>query len=326
MDTLKSLSDSFAALATRASAKVFHVPSAMGGRTALSFDGKLLLVPASDASVGEGLTILAPGGAEVQAKVAGFDATLGLAVLELPQALGATAWTPLQGAASLGSLVMVAAYPSPEGPEVRLDALRFSGGEGDAAYLQTDGAAFPGFAGAALVDMDGNLIGFQLADRGGNRGWALPASRAADLVAAIVSGKSSSRAWLGVSTVPIPTPSELTSSFGDDRESALLISGVQDGSPAAKAGLRVGDIFVSIGGKPLTDGEDLVEALGEAKAGEELTIVVLRSGSRLELKAVPEERSNGGGREGGSRWGRHGGWGHGPWWMGGGRCGWGPGR
>ncbi len=324
MDTLKALSDSLADLASRATAKVFHVPSSLGGRTALTFDGKLLLVSAQDAARGEAVAVLAPGGREVSATVAGFDAGLGLAVLELSAAVAEAAWTPAREEARLGSLVLVAAYPSPEGPEVRLDALRFSGGEGDAAYLQTDGAAFPGFAGAALVDMEGSIIAFQLADRGGNRGWAIPAARAAALVGDIVAAKSASRAWLGVSTVPIAAPADAAAAFGDGRESALLVSGVQSGSPAAAAGIRVGDILVSVGGAPLLGGEDLVAALAAATPGAELAVVVLRAGERRELRAVPEERSDDDRGPGGRGHRRP--WGRGPWWMGGAGCGWGPGR
>jgi S1-C subfamily serine protease len=293
----------------------------MGGRTALGFDGKLLLAPAFEASVGESLSILAPGGKEVEAKVAGFDPGLALAVLELSQPLPDSAWTAAQGLPALGALLLVAAYPSPEGPEVRLDALRFAGGKGEDEYLQTDGAPFPGFSGAALVDPEGSLAGFLLADRGGNRGWALPASRAASLVGAIVAGRTSSPAWLGISTVPIEAPPEMASAFGDDRSSALLVSGVEPGSPASTADLRVGDILVSLGDKMVAEPADLAAALASARVGADLAIVILRSGERKELVAVPTARSS----SRAEHYGRPG-HGHGPWWMGGDRCGWKPGR
>ena len=323
MDTLKSLSDSISALAKAASAKLFHVPSSMGGRTALGFDEKLLLVPASEASQGETLKILAPGGTEVEAMVKGFDPDLGLAVLELGKELPGTAWTAASAPPALASLVLVAAYPSPEGPEARFDALRFAGGQGDDAYLQTDGAPFPGFAGAAIVEPEGKLAGFLLADRGGNRGWALPASRAISLVSAIASGQASTKAWLGVSTVPVAAPSELAALFGDGRATALLVAGVEADSPAAKAGLRVGDILASIGGRALSEPGDLLDALDGAKPGVELPLVVFRSGEKRDLSATPAARDRGEGRRSGS----HGHRGHrGPWWMGGGPCGWASGR
>jgi S1-C subfamily serine protease len=322
MDAFKSLSDSVAALASRAGAKLFHVPSTMGGKTALGFDGRLLLVPALEASAGEILLVLAPGGKEVEAKVKGFDPGLGLAVLELSQAVQDSAWTAAPGRPALGSLLLAAAFPSPEGPEVRLDALRFAGGEGENEYLQTDGSPFPGFAGGALVDPEGALAGFILADRGGNRGWALPASRAAALVTAIASGLSSSRAWLGVSTVPIEAPKDLVEGFGDDRDVALLVAGVEAESPAAKAGLRVGDILVSLGGSPISEPADLMAALDAARPGEELPISILRSGEKQALVAIPAAKPRYAGLEEGGR-GHHGRHGHGPrgWWMGGGRCG-----
>ena len=83
MDDLHSLSDSISALARSAAARLFHVPSSLGGRTALGFDGKRLLVPAFDAEEGESLEILGPGGEKLSARVAGFDPKLSLAVLEL---------------------------------------------------------------------------------------------------------------------------------------------------------------------------------------------------------------------------------------------------
>ncbi len=327
MDSFKSLSDSVAALAAAASAKIFHVPSPMGGRTALGFDGKLLLVPAFEASKGETMTILAPSGKEVQATVTGFDPDLGLAVLELAKDIPESAWKAATGRPALGSLVLVAAFPSPEGPEVRLDALRLAGGEGENAYLQTDGSPFPGFAGSALVDPEGALAGLLLEDRGGNHGWALPASRAAALVASIVSGQSSQKAWLGVSTVPIAAPPELAALFADGRASALLVAGVEADSPAAKAGIQVGDILASVGGHPLSDPADLMAALDAAKPGAELPILVLRSGEKKQLTAVPAARPRDTGRsEGGhghhGHGHHHGGHAHGPrgWWMGGGGC------
>jgi S1-C subfamily serine protease len=311
METLGSLSASIAALAARSSPKLFHVPSPMGGRTALGFDGRRLLTPALEAEKGEKLRVLAPGGKEVEAEVEGFDPRLGLAVLALAEARPETAWEPATTPPALGSLLLVAAYPSPEGPEVRLDTLRCLGGEGEDAYLQTDGSHFPGFDGAALVEPEGGLAGFLLADEAGNAGWALPAARARSLVDSIASGASGGRAWLGISTVPIEAPAEL----GQDWKGALLVSGLEAEGPAAKAGLRVGDVLAAVGGRELHEPYDLLDALASAKPGEKLVLAVFRSGARLELEAVPGARQAGP-RGGGGHWRGHG---HGRW----GRPGWG---
>ncbi len=315
MDDLHSLSDSISALARSAAARLFHVPSALGGRTALGFDGKRLLVPAFDAEEGESLEILGPGGERLSARVAGFDPKLSLAVLELASERPSTAFAPMPGMPELGSLVVAVAFPSPQGIEARLDLIRFSGGQGDEAYLQTDGTHFPGFSGSALVAPDGRLAGFVVADRGGNRAWALPAFRAVELALSIAQGGFAGGAWLGVSTIPVEAPEPFRSIFGDDRKSALVVAGVEPESPAATAGILVGDLLVSIDGKPLTSPEELRSVMDGAKVGARLPLVLIRGGQRLESAFTAGERPRDGRGQGwGARRGPRGWrWGGMPW-------------
>jgi S1-C subfamily serine protease len=291
----------------------------------VSFDGSLLLVRAIEAGEGDKLEILAPGGAKVEASVVGFDSRLGLAALRLATPIPQAAWTSLSPPPALGSLLVLVAYPSPEGPEARLDVLRIAAGEGEGAYLQTAGSSFPGFSGAAIVEPDGKLAGVVVSDRPGNGGWALPAERARALVASIAERGFPGRAWLGVSTVPIEAPESFGKLFGDGRQGALVVAGLEEGGPAEAAGVLVGDILVSIGGAATADPEGLEEAIGAAKPGEPLALVVLRGGERKELVAKPAARADEGRR---SRHGHghghgHGRFGHRGGWGGGWGCGWG---
>lgn len=276
MDELSALSEKLAALAARASRTLYHVPSDAGGRTALGFGGSLLLVPAYSADEGDELELLAPGGAKVKAKVKGFDPARGFAALELESPLGDAAWTPMRDMPALGSLVLAAAYPSPEGPEVRLDAIRFSGGSGDEAYIQTDGQAFPGFAGGALVAPSGELAGVIATEWPGNAGYAIPAARARALVEQIAQRGFPGRAWLGVSTIPV-----------EGESGGLLVASLEEGGPAAKAGILVGDILLAAGGVALSRPRDLREALARALPGEPLALDLLRGGQRIAVGAVP---------------------------------------
>ncbi len=313
MDDMASLSASLAALAASASPRLFHVPSSLGGRTALGFDGRHLLVPAYQAEEGDRLEILATGGERIAARVAGFDPKLSLAVLELEAERPGSAFAPMEGLPALGSLVLALAYPSPQGPEARLDLVRFSGGEGEEAYIQTDGGRFPGFAGAALVAPDGALAGFVVSDGVGNRGWALSARRAAELARSIAARGFASGAWLGVSTIPVEAPEGFASLFGDGREEALLVAGVQPESPAALAGLLPGDLFVSLGGTAARSPSELLGILDEAVPEAELELVLIRGGQRLELRvrpsARPRERHHGAHRQDGE-WPRGRAWWH----------------
>jgi S1-C subfamily serine protease len=308
MDSLTALSDSISALAAQAAGRLFHVFSPLGGRTALSFDGARLLVPAREAGKGEHLEILAPGGARVGVTVKGFDPRLGLAMLELDEPRPETAWKGLPGLPRLGSLVVTAAWPSPEGPEVRLDTVRFAGGVGETAYIQTDGPSFPGFAGAGLVAPSGELAGFVVSDRPGNRAWALPAARAEALVAEIAERGFPGRAWLGISTIPVEAPTSFKEAAGADSSLALLVAGLEAGGPAETAGIMVGDLILSMGGVLPSSPEGLREILDSRTAGEALVIALLRGGKKLEVSATLGSADEGESRD----WGNWGGRGHHP--------------
>jgi S1-C subfamily serine protease len=288
--SLDRLSGELAGLASAAAKSLFHVPSPMGGRSALGFDGRLLLVPAFEASPGEELELLAPGGEAVAARVKGFDPRLGLAVLELAEARPDSAFVAAPGLPALGSLLLAAAFPSPQGPEARLELVRFAGGEGEDAYIQTDGPAFPGFSGGALVAPDGRLAAFILADRPGNRGYAIPAELASRLTGEIARGERSGFAFLGLSTLPVEAPHGWAAAFGDERREALLIAGLEEGGPAAQAGVQPGDFIASIGGRAVMTPRELSAALEAARPGQPLALRLVRAGKLVELTATPSTR------------------------------------
>ncbi|MEI6388024.1 MAG: S1C family serine protease [Spirochaetota bacterium] len=287
---LSQFSESLSALAAVAGQRLYHVPSILGGRTALSFDGKRLLVPAVEAERDEKLTILSPGGKEVIARVIGFDPRQGLAVLELSDALPASAWTPETAMPALGSLVLAAAYPSPDGVEARLDMVRITkGGPGDEdSYLQTDGASFPGFAGGALLSPAGKLAGLIVADRPGNGAWALPAERARKLLDTIAARGFPRRAWLGISTVPVTVPEAWKAALGG-RTLATMIAGLETGGPAELAGLLPGDLIITLGGTVVERPGELSDALSSLEAGAVVRVELLRAGKPLVLEVKSGE-------------------------------------
>ena len=97
-----------------------------------------------------------------------------------------------------------------------------------------------------------------------------------------------SRAWIGVSYQEL-TP-ELASSFGVQRTRGALISDVIQGGPAAKAGIRSGDIVLDIQGREIKEGKDLMRAVLMYPVGEKLAITVLRDGQQHKLTALTAER------------------------------------
>jgi Do/DeqQ family serine protease len=127
-------------------------------------------------------------------------------------------------------------------------------------FIQTDAAINPGNSGGALVDMDGHLVGINTAifsRSGGSHGigFAIPSNMVRLVVQAALQGGKVQRPWFGASLQPVT--SDLAESLGLDRPGGALIKGLHAKGPAAHAGLKAGDVVVSIDGKRVQDPQAL---------------------------------------------------------------------
>src|SRR5438034_7336522 len=123
-------------------------------------------------------------------------------------------------------------------------------------FIQTDAAINPGNSGGALVDAQGRLIGINTwiaSSSGGNEGvgFAVPANMARRVMESLISGGKVARGFLGVHPQDV-TP-ELARAFGLDQTSGALVAQVFPNTPAAKAGIKDGDIITEFNGKPVAD-------------------------------------------------------------------------
>jgi len=213
--------------------------------------------------------------------VKAWDQRTGLTLLAVAE-LGDPGWVeaPLP---RLGGLVATVAQPSPQGPEARFEAVRFVTSDSEWApgvslghLVQTDGPAFPGFWGAAVVDFEGRLVGLVAGEGGGNRGFVVPYADLKVRVEALEQGRLV-RPWLGVSTRPAGGQ-------------GLVLLGVEEGSPAARAGWQSGDVVVALGTTVLRRPSDLVEALGRLEVGREAGAKLLRDAVVIDRPITPEGR------------------------------------
>ena len=138
--------------------------------------------------------------------------------------------------------------------------------------IQTDAPINPGNSGGPLLDDNARVIGVnsQIATSGAGSGnigigFAVPANTAKDVVPQLESGQTIERPWIGVSTGPSP---------GGGAE----VGEVTPGGPAAKAGLRAGDVITSVDGRRITEPDDVASAISSKKPGDEVEIEVRRSG------------------------------------------------
>ena len=146
-------------------------------------------------------------------------------------------------------------------------------------FIQTDVAINPGNSGGPLFNLDGEVIGInsQIYSRtGGFMGlsFAIPIEMAVDVASQIKETGHVSRGWLGVLIQEVT--GELAESFGMDNPHGALVAKVLEGSPAAAAGLQVGDVIVEFNGKPVMRSSSLPPLVGRAKVGKQAKVLVIR--------------------------------------------------
>ena len=152
--------------------------------------------------------------------------------------------------------------------------------------IQTDAALNPGNSGGALADSAGRVVGINTAVAGIGLGLAVPInSTTRTIISELMSTGRVRRAWLGVAGAPGPLPPQLASKLGQRR--GLRLIEVVPGSPAAKAGLFIGDIILTAGGKPVQGVQDILRLMLGSAIGSRLPITVLRRGALVDVIAVP---------------------------------------
>ena len=152
-------------------------------------------------------------------------------------------------------------------------------------FIQTDAAINPGNSGGALVDSNGHLVGINTAiysQSGGSMGigFAIPVSLARNVMEQIIRTGTVTRGWIGVEVQDM-TP-ELAESFGVKADQGALIAGVMRNSPADRAGVRPGDVLLTIAGKPVRDAQVMLELIAALPPGESARFGLMRDGKALE--------------------------------------------
>ncbi len=156
------------------------------------------------------------------------------------------------------------------------------------SYLETDIALHPGYSGGLLLAADGQALG--VTSSGLLRGSSLtvPVAVARRVVEALVAHGRIRRGYLGIGTQPVPLPADQRASAG--QPSGLIVLTVQPDSPAAKAGILLGDVLLKAGDDALTHPGALVPALDADRVGRELALRLLRAGETRSVTVVVGER------------------------------------
>ncbi|MGY6018821.1 S1C family serine protease [Streptomyces spinosirectus] len=154
--------------------------------------------------------------------------------------------------------------------------------------VQTDATLHPGSSGGALATADGRVVGINTAIADVGLGLAVPVNGTSrHIIATLLSEGRVRRAYLGLAGIPAPLPPPLRARTG--RSNGLRIVEVVPGSPAARAGLRDGDLLLTADGDPVTGAQALQRLMLEDAIGRPLSLTALRSGALVDVVAVPVE-------------------------------------
>src|ERR1700722_11474527 len=157
--------------------------------------------------------------------------------------------------------------------------------------IQTDAALNPGNSGGALADANARVIGINPAVAGVGLGLAVPVNDTTRrIITALMQDGRVRRAYLGLAMMPGPVPAAWRERLG--RKTGLLVAQVVAGGPADRAGLRTGDLLLSVGGQPLTVSQDLQRMMFADAIGRPLAITVMRNGALVDVIVEPPELVN----------------------------------
>ncbi len=154
--------------------------------------------------------------------------------------------------------------------------------------IQTDAALNPGNSGGALADGRGRMVGVSTAVAGVGLGLAVPVNETTHrIIASLMSTGRVRRAWLGIAGARIPVAPALAARLGT--ATGLQIASVVKGSPAAEAGLRRGDIVVSVDGHNIVTATAIQRLMVEDAIARRIEMTVWRNGALVDMFVVPRE-------------------------------------
>jgi S1-C subfamily serine protease len=292
---LKSLSDATSELVQKLSPSVVSVNTRMtrGTGVVLTSDGYIVTcnhVLGKSASVRIGL-----GEKTIEAKAAGSDPYSDVALLKAEEGR----FKPLELGDSdklnTGQFVLALANPFNRQPSATTGIITSVGatlrgwrGTAMEDVIATDARLNPGFSGGPLIDVSGKMIGLNTAYVW-SRGIAIPANKVKNIADRLMTGGKLKRAYLGIVSNTVSIPQEIASQASLDQESGVMVFQVEQGAPAKRAGLTMGDVIVKFNQKPVATFYDLPRLLTEDVIDKKTTLSILRGEKLIELIITPTQ-------------------------------------
>ncbi len=269
-----------------------EAPDRMGSGSGFFIEGGYIVTNNHVVDDAKKMTVVFDDGREMEGTLVGTDPKTDLAVLKvagtnIPRGLpwgNSTNARPGDSVFAVGSPfglgnTVTAGIVSARGRNIN------SGQYDD--FIQVDAPINQGNSGGPLFDQSGSVIGVNSAiysPTGGNVGigFSIPSDMAKGIVAQLIAHGTVERGWLGVSIGPV-TP-DIASSLNLASSKGAMVQGVTDGSPAAKAGIKEGDVILHYGDREIGHVQDLTRAVADTKAGTTRDLKIMRDGRAQTLK------------------------------------------
>ena len=254
-----------------------------------------LILTADHVVTKEDIKVGLPDGRTLNATVAGRDPGSDLALLKLSEKALSPAKT--SDDVKVGELVLALGRPNSAGMQASWGIVTaisgptrtFRGGLLD-EYLQTETTPYPGFSGGPLVNSEGEVLGLNTSGLTRGSSLTIPVKVAWRVAEALAKHGTIKRGYLGVRTQPVEIPEAARKALQREQGQGLLVLWLEEGGPAEKGGLLVGDILVGISGQPVGDPDDLFAALNSETVGQAVAVEVLRGGRPETVQVTVAER------------------------------------
>lgn len=276
-------SNQIADVVDASAASVVQVQGYRRPATGVVYGPDLVLTTARAIGRAEHPRVRRPDGETFESEIAGSDATTRLALLRVPGLNGSTlargaaprvgqiaialarSWS--NALTATAGLVSVIGGPLPTGRRRAIDQV-----------IRTSAPMHEGFAGGALVDADGHLLGIATAYSIRGLGVVIPAAIACDAGASMEHG-GVKRGYLGIAAQTVSVPEKQKAAAGASE--ALLVMSVKDGTPAEQAGVLVGDLLLAIDDQKVASPDELLDLLAGDRVGRSVRLQILRGGSPI---------------------------------------------
>src|SRR5438034_6201099 len=266
-DLLSSFSNQLADAVASASPSVVQVQGRRRPASGLVYADGVVLTTVRALGREDGLHVRRHDGQAFDAELAGWDPTTSLAVLRVA-GLGTAAIAPASSPARVGHLALAVARSWSNAVTASAGIVSVIGGPLPTGrrraideVIRTTAPMHDGFAGGAFLDTGGGLVGIATASAIRGLGLVIPAPIAWKTAATVLEHGSLKRGYLGLAGQPVALPAGQGGTDASGEREALLVVSVTSGSPAAEAGVLIGDIILEFDGHPVASPEDLLDLL-----------------------------------------------------------------